>query len=816
LKTISGWIFEVYADAEGLSVWIIDTTSGKHHLHDTFSPSFFVYGPQPDLHAVCVMLTTARLPVHLRRAERHDLFLRRDLVVLEVQVTCPLLFASIFKRVQTFKPDLTFYNADLTPAQFYYFEKNLFPLAYCAVQVNAAGHILEIELKDSRWALDYPLPPLKIMSLQLTGETQDPNHGFRGEIEIQVEGRVSVLDANDPREMLISLGSLLRQHDPDLLISRYGDSFILPKLLEMSDRYRIPIPLNRDLKQVPLSKRAYSYSSYGRIVYRSASQILFGRWHIDLQNSFRMGDYWLDGIFELSRLTGLSVQKTARTSTGTGISAMEAATAYHRKILIPFQKREPEDFKSAGELIVADKGGLTYRPLVGLHEDVAEIDFASMYPFIMAKFNISPETVNCPCCQNQVVPEIGYSICAKHKGLIPETLEPLVTKRLRYKLGAKDLTDDVRRKIYRERAQALKGILVTCFGYTGYKNARFGKIEAHEAINAYSRDILIQTKEIVEAHGFEVLHLLIDSLWIKKKGTQDAEYPPLIAEITERTGLPIALEGVYHWVAFLPVRENKNLGVPNRYFGVFQDGEIKTRGIELRRGDTAPWIKAVQQQAIDILALAHTRREFCAQVPQVIELLRTQLELLRARQVDYRDLVLTYRLTREPQAYQHQTLNAIVARQLTDAGVKLHAGESVQYIITNAQARQPNDRARAIELFKTDQGYDVDQYTELLLRAMATILQPAGLDQAQIKQQVMWELCQPTARQIPLDWFRGSTTVVPRCSRESTLIDARMEGDLLIGEDDHTMNVLRKRAGRARLHETTARVVRVVWQNQIA
>ncbi|HET7376178.1 MAG TPA: DNA polymerase domain-containing protein, partial [Anaerolineae bacterium] len=446
--------------------------------------------------------------------------------------------------------------------------------------------------------------------------------------EVQTEDGLSVLDASDPREMLISFSDLLRKHDPDLLISQYGDSFILPQLLQLAGRCHLPLPLNRDVKQVPLSKKAYSYASYGRIVYRSAAQILFGRWHIDMQNAFRMGDYWLDGIFELSRLTGLSVQKTARTSTGTGISAMEAATAYRRNILIPFQKREPEDFKSAGELIVTDKGGLTYRPIVGLHENVAEIDFASMYPFIMAKFNISPETVNCPCCQNQVVPEIGYSICAKHKGLIPETLEPLVTKRLRYKLGAQAVTDSVRQKIYRERAQALKGILVTCFGYTGYKNARFGKIEAHEAINAYGRDVLIRTKEIVEARGFEVLHLLIDSLWIKKKSAQDHEYPQLLAEITAQTGLPIALEGVYHWVAFLPARENVRLGVPNRYFGVFRDGAIKMRGIELRRGDTAPWIRTVQQQAIDILALAHTRAEFRAQVPQVIELLRTQLELL--------------------------------------------------------------------------------------------------------------------------------------------------------------------------------------------
>jgi DNA polymerase-2 len=72
--------------------------------------------------------------------------------------------------------------------------------------------------------------------------------------------------------------------------------------------------------------------------------------------------------------------------------------------------------------------------------------------------------------------------------------------------------------------------------------------------------------------------------------------------------VPIALEGVYDWVVFLSAREHEKIGVPNSYFGVFRNGEIKTRGIELRRGDTAPWIKATQQQAIELLAAAHTRQ----------------------------------------------------------------------------------------------------------------------------------------------------------------------------------------------------------------
>ena len=182
MNRINGWIFDVYADEQGMVVWVIDTEGVAHQLRDTLAPSFFVFGSQADLHDVCVMLSAARLPVRLRRAERHDLFLRRDLTVLEVQVLRPLLFASIFARVRTFRPALTYYNADLSPAQFYYFEKGLFPLAYCEIQTDAAGWITDLEVKDSRWDLEYRLPPLRTMSVRLAGQAANPNHGFRGEI----------------------------------------------------------------------------------------------------------------------------------------------------------------------------------------------------------------------------------------------------------------------------------------------------------------------------------------------------------------------------------------------------------------------------------------------------------------------------------------------------------------------------------------------------------------------------------------------------------------------------------------------------------
>jgi len=38
------------------------------------------------------------------------------------------------------------------------------------------------------------------------------------------------------------------------------------------------------------------------------------------------------------------------------------------------------------------------------------------------------------------------------------------------------------------------------------------------------------------------------------------------------------MDGVYRWVVFLPSRVNERVPVANRYFGVFQSGEIKVRG----------------------------------------------------------------------------------------------------------------------------------------------------------------------------------------------------------------------------------------------
>ncbi len=68
------------------------------------------------------------------------------------------------------------------------------------------------------------------------------------------------------------------------------------------------------------------------------------------------------------------------------------------------------------------------------------------------------------------------------------------------------------------------------------------------------------------------------------------DFQEVIDEISRQTTLGVSLDGVYRWVAFLPSRMDPRVPVANRYYGVFQDGSLKIRGIEARRRDTPPWV----------------------------------------------------------------------------------------------------------------------------------------------------------------------------------------------------------------------------------
>ncbi|MHA2620915.1 MAG: DNA polymerase domain-containing protein [bacterium JZ-2024 1] len=356
------------------------------------------------------------------------------------------------------------------------------------------------------------------------------------------------------------------------------------------------------------------------------------------------------------------------------------------------------------------------------------------------------------------VPEAGYWLCRQRHGIVPATLAPLLEKRNQYKrlkaeyeaqaiscpdgvsLSGSSFTPAERARLYDARQKAIKWILVTCFGYLGYRNARFGRIEAHEAVTAFGREKLLQAKEIAEAQGWRVLHGLTDCLYLAAPTAEPAKareasrdgapraplsathLPELCEAITRATGVEMAMEGVYRWICFLPSRIRPNVSVPNRFWGVFTDGKVKVRGLMLRKHDTPELIREAQTKALEYLAQFETLEEARAQRATVEALFDAYAEQIRSGRVSREALTFKRRLTRSLNAYRAKTPVSVSLWKLHAAGIRLEAGQCLRYLIVDAHAPNPEERYLPLELCTDDTPYDIPKYLELLEDARAEIL----------------------------------------------------------------------------------------------
>jgi len=710
-ETMTGWLFDIYPNETNLTLWVIGDDGQRRRLFQDFSVSVYATGPFPRLRQLWKWLEGQPVPVSLSRQERRDVF-RGMVSVLAVEMSQPARLDGLFRAMVSEFPDLTFYDGDISIALRYAAVFNVFPLARCTVEIQG-DRVIRIVPLDTPWDLEPEPAPLRILTLE---PDCDPARGTPKSITFSFPRNKYTLPINleKPSSLFWMVRADINRFDPDLILTSWGDTWLMPYMVKTAQENGYDLPLNRDESQAVVERKEHTYFSYGQIVYRGQQVHLRGRWHIDRENAMLWKDYGMTGVLEMARVTRQPAQEAARLSPGTGISSMQFVTALQNKILIPWHKHQAETPKTAMALLQSDMGGMIYQPTVGLHRDVGGIDFVSMYPGMMVKYNISPEV---PRAGKDLEPADG------EPGIVPMTLAPLLNKRLALKSLIMTLPPlDCCRPTYQALASAEKWLLVTCFGYLGYKNARFGKIEAHEAVTAYGREALLRAKEAAEDMDFEILHMYVDGLWVHKPGCKTpAEYETLLAEITERTGLPISLDGIYRWVVFLPSRVNERVPVPNRYFGVFQDGSVKVRGIEARRRDTAPFITETQMGILEILARAPNADGLKDVLPKAQVFAEKQLTLLRRGKIPLEKLLVSQRLAREVGEYSSPSPAARAVKQLQAAGRTVRPGQRVRFLFTLGK---PGVHAWDIPDQPDPRSVDVPRYRTLFTRAVQTVLDP--------------------------------------------------------------------------------------------
>jgi len=633
-------------------------------------------------------------------------------------------------RIERLGPFGTFrlYNTDVPPGQSYLYERNLFPLAYC--EIEQKGDVLRWELKDDVWAYDYALPALRKVKIVVDIAKQGKLPRFTDKIEgisLESDGGKIEIGGHSEADKLLGLVEAVREADPDFVLTNDGDTFLFPYLIKRAGANGIGAKLVLDRDGIPMklpSKGGTTYFSYGRIHYKPSAIKLCGRVHIDINTSFAYSEAGFDGLFELSRICRMPLHTSSRASIGKALSSLQFYHASKIDLLVPWKPTLVERFKDRNELLMADRGGFIFEPKVGVHENVGELDFSALYPSIMYRKNISAETVKCACCpdSDNRVPELDWNVCKKREGIVPLAIKIIVEKRLHYK-ELKRTAKGADYDRYNARQAALKWLGVTTFGYLGFSNAKFGRIDAHIAVCAWDRKILLDTARIAERRGFEVMHGIVDSLWVQKEGADRDDYLELKAEIEAETGFTISFEGIYKWVVFLPSKVEPNVPVLNRYFGVYQGGDLKIRGIEARRHDTPLAFAKCQMEILKVLAGADTVADAREKIPECIEIFLRHAEALACHEVPVSELAFSTNLSKAPEEYTTMTVQHAAIKQLVGEGAALHAGEGIRYVIADYKGKD-SKRAMPIDMIKDQAKYDSERYIVLLAETCSSVLEP--------------------------------------------------------------------------------------------
>ncbi len=574
---VSGWLFDIYHLEDQIYLCIIDESGRFFLCRDHFYPVIYARASEKTLQKLVHRLHEMDGLHTDPHYERRKLFYEnREVDVLALRISRPSLLRKIRNRLYAMYGRMDLYHTDFEVPTGYMQQKGIFPL--CRLKACLSHPSLEFQGKKNsqrqnsyrepivynlEWAqarddifdLDFNLPPVRILRLQL-------NYGHRllyqqvlsgssrrfsapdQRIQLECQGKRLDLPVNPAEEDLQTLNDFLQEMDPDIILSAYGDQVLFPVLFQAYQKYQIPSLMDRDV--VPGSSRKIitegtSYNTYGNWIFRAPSYPLFGRWHIDSANSFVYKEAQLMGIVELSRMSRIPVQRLSRSSTGAALTAIECEVALRKNYLVPWQKSALEEPRSVMDLLEADKGGLVFVPRAGgILENVAQIDFSQMYPSIMSIHNVSPETINCICCSDEEtehVPEIHFRICRRRRGIVSDALAHILKRRKYYKDRIKELKRELLKfkdrtqqsletemEMYDHRQSSLKWMLVTSFGYLGYRNAKFGKIESHEAVTAFGRDKILTAKEIAEDLDYRVIHGITDCLFLQLPQPDSPEY----------------------------------------------------------------------------------------------------------------------------------------------------------------------------------------------------------------------------------------------------------------------------------------------------
>jgi DNA polymerase I len=418
----------------------------------------------------------------------------------------------------------------------------------------------------------------------------------------------------------------------------------------------------------------------------------------------------LDFAVQLSNLVGLPLDHIGTAAVGFRVEWFLIRHAQKIGELVPKRIEQP---------YIPYVGAVVLKPKPGIHENIAVLDFKAMYPNIMCAYNISPDTYISPSELEppsgvNVAPEVKHRFRVEPPGFYKKVLSQLIAVRdeIRSKLKRLD-PKSTEYRVLDARQKAVKVITNASYGYTGWIGARWYIKPVAEATTAWGRNAILNTIELAEKIGLEVVYGDTDSIFIKH---DPEKIEKLSKEIGEKLQLEIKPDKIYVRILFTEAKK--------RYCGLLPDGQLDIVGLEVVRGDWAAVAKNVQEKVLDIILKGQSPKK-------AAEFVRQYVSDLRNRKVPYKDLVIWKTLTRPVEEYAVKAAHVEAAKTLMKQGWDLALGDKVGYVIVSGPGRL-YEKAKPYVLASYDE-LDIEYYvSNQILPAASRILGMFGISENEL------------------------------------------------------------------------------------
>jgi len=560
-------------------------------------------------------------------------------------------------------------------------------------------------------------------------------------------------DSKNDAKIIREFVDYLRKYDPDIIVGYNNNGFDWPYLVNRSSRVGVKLTISRmgnppepsvyghwsvigranvdlynfieemgEIKVKSLDRAAEFLGVMrrdervlipGHRIYeywddKSKRDLLLRYARDDVVSTYGLAEKLLPFAIQLSSISGLPLDQVGASSVGARVEWMIFYEAVKRGELAPNREERPYE---------TYKGAVVLEPRPGLHEDIAVIDFSSMYPSIMMKYNVSPDTLVIGDCNDcYVAPENNYRFRKTPEGLYPGLLRVLVESRRKVRELMKNYPENSPDWVLlNERQRALKVMANAMYGYCGWLGARWYRREVAEAVTAWGRNLLKTVIEKARSLGLPIIYGDTDSLFVKNIGDKvDA----LINYINNELGFDVKVDKVYRRVLFTEAKK--------RYVGLTIDGEVDIVGFEAVRGDWAEVAKDVQENVAEIVLKT-------GDVGKAVAYVKSIIDKLKAFQFDIDDVIIWKTLDKSLNEYKVLTPHVAAAKQLIEAGYKVGKGDMVGYVIVKGGGAKLAYKVKPYILIKDIREIDVDYYIEKqVIPAAMRILEVLGVKESQL------------------------------------------------------------------------------------